>query len=286
MVAKGALGKLVGLQHEGHAVAVARGQRRGDVAGQDRHHAHARAAALAAQAFAIGDHRRLAGAVGAVARQAADRRDAGDADQRARAARTHGGQKRMEGGCGADVVEREHVAHHVQVLAHCRVHADADAGVGDHHIGQALPGDAALGSADDAVDLLHVGGVGDAALGTEALRLGPVFDFCGAASGQRQSPSRLCVACCQRLADAARRAGDEGQRGGHLRPAPGRPKRPELPSGGREQRELGAVISLPGRRTWRAAVRRTSQSARDDRIRARPRAARCCPGAAAPAGAT
>jgi hypothetical protein len=44
----------------------------------------------------------------------------------------------MEGRHQADVVGREGLRHHVDVLALRRVDADADAGIGDHHVGQAL----------------------------------------------------------------------------------------------------------------------------------------------------
>ena len=103
-------------------------------------------------------------------------------------------------------------AHHLEVAEHRGVHADADAGVGDHHVGQALRGDAGAAGGGDAVDVAHVGGVDGAACRIQALRLRPGLDLAGAPRHQRQPVAGAVEAPGQRLADAAGGAGDEDQR--------------------------------------------------------------------------
>jgi hypothetical protein len=227
--AKGPLGKGLGRHQERHRIGVARRQRRGHITRQQRDHAHAAGAAFHAQALAVGHDAGLAGAVGAVPRQAADGRDAGHAHQRARATCAHRRHEGVEGGRQAHVVEREHLAHHVEVGALGGVHADADAGGGHHHVGQALRGDAASAGRDDGIGVGHVGAVHGRAPGAQALRAAPGLQQLGAPRHQRQPPAGLGVARRQRLADAAGSAGDESQRCRHrqtLRASPrrGRPR--------------------------------------------------------------
>ncbi len=92
----------------------------------------------------------------------------------------------MEGGGQAEVVGGEGARHHVEVAAHGGVHADADAGVGDHHVGQALLRDAGGAGRDDAVDLGDVGAVDPPAAGVQLPRRRPGLDLGRAPRHQRQ----------------------------------------------------------------------------------------------------
>jgi hypothetical protein len=117
----------------------------------------------------------------------------------------------VEGGGQADVVGGQGVAQHVQVRALGGVHAHADAGVGDHHVGQALRLDAGLAGGHDAVHIGHVGAVDAHAVRRQALGLRPGLHFGRAARHQGQAPAGLRITRGQRLADAAGGAGDEDQ---------------------------------------------------------------------------
>jgi hypothetical protein len=66
---------------------------------------------------------------------------------------------RMEGRGGSGVVDGEGARHHVDVFPLGAVHAHADTGIGDYHIGQALGVDTGLASGHNAVDIGNVGAV-------------------------------------------------------------------------------------------------------------------------------
>ena len=135
--------------------------------------------------------------------QATNGGDAGHTHERATATLAHGRHEGLEGGGEARDVGGQHLGQHVDVGAHRRVDAYADAGAGDHHIGQAHGVDASLAGADDAVDVLHIGGEHGPALGCQAFALRPGLHLGRAPRHQRQAPAFLCIARRQRLADAA-----------------------------------------------------------------------------------
>ena len=168
--------------------------------------------AFTAQALAVADDRRLAGAVSAVARQAADAGHAGHPHQHTPAALAHRLDKGLEGGRHAQVVGLEGGAQHLQIGRIGGVDAHADAGIGDHHGGQALALQAVAAGTGDGRHIAHIGRVDLAAVGVEALGLGPGAKLIAAPRHQGQRPARAVVAQRQRLANAAGRTGDEHQR--------------------------------------------------------------------------
>ena len=92
------------------------------------------------------------------------------------------------------------------------VDADADAGVGDDDVGQALRRDAGAAGAGDRGDVAHVGHVDRGASPAPALRRDPARASRRRAARPAPAGSRARPIERQRLADAARGAGDEQQR--------------------------------------------------------------------------
>ncbi len=121
----------------------------------------------------------------------------------------------MKRGSRAHGVGRQDLRHHGQVATLGGVHADADARVGNDHIGHALRGNAGLPGSDDAVDDAHVSVINPVSARAEALFVSPELQRGGAACCQRQPEACIVVATRQGLPDAARRAGDEHQGTGH-----------------------------------------------------------------------
>lgn len=56
----------------------------------------------------------------------------------------------------ADVVGGQRAGHHIQICADSRVHAHADASVGNHHIGHTLGGQDGLAHCQHALDIGHI----------------------------------------------------------------------------------------------------------------------------------
>jgi hypothetical protein len=69
---------------------------------------------------------------------------------------------------------------------HSGVHADADACIGNHDIGNALRSNAGLAGGHDAVYVGDVGAINLKPADADGIRLGPGLDFRRAARGQRQ----------------------------------------------------------------------------------------------------
>ena len=98
------------------------------------------------------------------------------------------------------------------------VDADADAGIGDDDVGQPLRGDAGAAGGGDRVDVAHIGAVdAPSAPASMPCALAQRRDLGGAPRDQREPVAGAVEARGQRLADAARGAGDEDER--PLRPA-------------------------------------------------------------------
>ena len=146
-----------------------------------------------------------------MSRQAADAGDASDADQRAGSALAHRLQEGLEGRGHAEVVGLERGAQLFEIGELGAVDADADAGAGNHHVGHAVRLDALAADGGDAIDIAHVGAIDGDAVGAETLRRSPRCDGFTAARDERKPETGACIARCERLANAARRAGDEGQ---------------------------------------------------------------------------
>ena len=65
----------------------------------------------------------------------------------------------MKGGRCAYVVGGKRLLHHIKVFAHLGVHANADAGIGNHHIRHALAGDAGFARRNDTVANGDIGAI-------------------------------------------------------------------------------------------------------------------------------
>jgi len=228
----GASRKHVDVGEEGHRVAVALGHRRADVPGRDRHDAHAAATQLDAQAFEIHDRRGLRRAVGAGPGQAANSRHARDARQPAGTARAHRGHERREGIEHPGHVDVDDSAEHRRVGSLAGQRAGADAGVGDHHVGRrAVDGNEVGGCARQRTAVGHVEGI--AMHVRPGQRRGDPRELVRAPRGEpdRRSGEAPVVFARQRLADAARRAGDEDlHAGGRFTSRPDAPARSASPS--------------------------------------------------------
>src|SRR6218665_1175576 len=252
---EGTIGKVAGRHQKRHTVAVRACQRGVDIARQQRHHAHPLRAHLAAQAFAVADHRRFAGAVRAMSRQAPDAGHAADADQCAAAPPGHRVHEGLECGGHADVVGGKGARHHFDVVPLGRVHAHADAGVGDDHIRQALAGNAVLAGGDDALCHCDICAVNFMAAGADSCCAGPGFDLGRSARHQGQAIARAMKAQGQRLANAAGGAGDEDQGmihgGSKARGATRRGARGAIGAEG----AMGAMVQGPGISTPRTCPR-------------------------------
>ncbi len=200
--ARDAARRLVGGQQEGHAVAVDLGHRRVDVSGADADYGNAAAAEFGAQAFQPADGRRLGGAVGAGAREAAKAGDAGDARQRAAPRLAHrggeGGQRRGEAG-DVDVEHAPQLLHILDVVADG---SDRDPGAGDDQVRRAEPVEEVPRSRRERTGVGDIHRVGDGfSRQVEAVRAAP--------GNQAQHSVRGRVVPRQRLSDAGGGAGDD-----------------------------------------------------------------------------
>ena len=209
---KRTFGKRVGSHQKGHRILVLTRQRRVHIPRAERDDPDTERPAFAAQAFAVTDHRRLARTIGAMPRQPPDAGNAGDPDQRATPAFAKVTQERLEGRGQAQVVGLVGGPHHRQIVEFGRVHADADACVGDDDIRQPLTGDALASGSGDAVDVAHIGGIRHACRWVEPPRLRPGRDLRGATCHQRQPVSGLLVTLGEGPSDSARCAGDVHER--------------------------------------------------------------------------
>ena len=61
----------------------------------------------------------------------------------------------MKRGGHADGVDGKSLHHDIQIFPYGAIHADADSGIGNHHVGHALRGDTGLPRGHDAVCLLY-----------------------------------------------------------------------------------------------------------------------------------
>ncbi len=105
--------------------------------------------------------------------QAANARHTADTHQGATLALHHAAHKRLEGGRHADVVGGKGACHDVDIGTDGGVHAHADAGVGNHHVGQPLARDAVLARRHDALGHRYVGTINFIAISAYLLGVGP-----------------------------------------------------------------------------------------------------------------
>ena len=117
-------------QQEGHRVGVARGERRGDVAGRDGDDLDAAGTHFETQAFEVGNRSGFRGAVGFRAGQAANAGNLGDAGQTAPAALLHGGDEGGKGGGQTIDVDFEKTPDRGEVFLTFGQRADRDARIG------------------------------------------------------------------------------------------------------------------------------------------------------------
>ena len=113
----------------------------------------------------------------------------------------------------AQVVGGKDLRHDVDIATLEAIHSNADTGSCNHHIRDALGSLACMARSDDAVDDRHIGGVTMETCGIHACRMRPLVELGRAPRHQREPVSRLVKAQRQRLAYAARCAGDEGEFG-------------------------------------------------------------------------
>ena len=149
--------------------------------------------------------------------QAAHTRHAGNADQASAPTLAHGLNERMKGSRQREVVGGEGTGHDIQVLALRGVHADADAGIGHHHLGDAQAGQAVLCCLYQRIGLGHIEGIEDVAIFRQARITGPALHVIQPTGHQGQTPAQPGIAGGQGLAQPAGGARDEGQwcRRGH-----------------------------------------------------------------------
>ena len=101
--------------------------------------------------------------------------------------------------------------HHGDVLTLGGVQANADAGVGNHDLGQTLFAQTQLGGADQGIGVGHVNAVNLIARSVQLKPLGPGFHLLCAAGQQGQTVAGAGITFGQGLANAAGGAGDENQ---------------------------------------------------------------------------
>ena len=91
-----------------------------------------------------------------MARQAADTRHAADANQSTTPTLSHGRDERLESRSHANVIDGEGACHDVNVFPLGRIHADADARVGNDNIRHALAFQASLPGGHEGHGFRHI----------------------------------------------------------------------------------------------------------------------------------
>lgn len=144
---------------------------------------------LAAQGFAQLHHGALGGAVAGMSGQPPHRGHAGHAHQRAAPPRLHRRDERLEGGGHTDHIGLQQVTQHRQVFGQGQVDADADAGVGHDHIGQALLHQAGMRHGLHGGLVAHIGRIHRPPVGGPALGEHPLTQQLGTARHQGHAPA-------------------------------------------------------------------------------------------------
>ena len=117
----------------------------------------------------------------------------------------------MKSGGHAYVVDRKGFCDGIQITAVRRVHANADAGVGNHDIGHPLGGEATVCGGDHTVRLRHIGTVHGKPVCGQALGRSPSLDLLGSPRYQCQTPAGLVIAPGDCLTNATGGTGDKDQ---------------------------------------------------------------------------
>jgi hypothetical protein len=126
-----------------------------------------------------------------MARQTSNAGNTADSDQTPATALRHGGHKGLESRSQTEVVGGKYALHHVKIRSDGGVHANADAGVGNHDVGQTLALDALRTRRANAVDVRHIGMVNLVTLRVEPGCVGPTLNFSHTPCDQRQTVSGL-----------------------------------------------------------------------------------------------
>src|SRR5882757_639610 len=192
------------------------GHGEGRVAGHAAHHearaddADADAVLLqhVADAFAPHADGGLAGVVGRRVGQGDEARERGDDGDLAALAGDHAGEQRLDGVEHAADIDVERLADHREIVERGIVLVDRDAGVGDHEIDRMGVVEAREPTGEPlAVD--DVDRIGDDRGALGATRGGDGLEAARVAAGQRERHAGSGIVERQRLADAARGAGDD-----------------------------------------------------------------------------
>ena len=135
---EGLEGKILRAHQKGHGVFVFSGQGRVNVAGAQGHDFHASGSHFAAQTFTVADEGGFARAVGAMSGQATDACNAGHAYQFSMPSCCHCRDERVKCSRYADGVGGQYVGHDANIFPNSGIDTEADTGVGNHDLWEAL----------------------------------------------------------------------------------------------------------------------------------------------------